>query len=307
MAGGRAALARMERNAVDHEPRVRRPGSSGIVGPSRGLRAAAERALLWAAFLAVAAHTALAQDAAKDIKSKEPEKRVAAVEALRTQGGEAAEKLLTGALLDKDWEVVERAAYALRDVGTKSAVPQLIKVSIDAPAARIRRAAAHAIAKIDPVKGVEDLAKQSAGKNATRAWQALAIVGPAAAGAESDTLGKNLKKSQKAKEAAEKRAAAGAIACAGKEERLASLEAYLAGEDIALAAAALRSVASLADAEVLAKVQASLARKELDDVLERRLIATAASIASLLPAESGSAALDAVCGNPDAAVAARGM
>lgn len=291
----------MDRKPVDGS------GSTRGVAAARGGALAAARALAGASALVLATLSASAQDAAKDIKAKEPEKRVAAVEALRSQGGEAAEKLLVGALLDKDWEVVERAALALRDVGSKGAVPQLIKVSIDGPAARIRRAAALAIAKIDPAKGVEDLAKQSAGKNATRAWQALAIVGPAAAGAQSDSLAKNLRKSQKAKEAAEKAAAAGAIACAGKEDMLAALEAYLAGEDVAHAAAALRSVASSADADVLAKVQAALARKQLGDVLERRLIATAASVAALLPAEHGAKLLDAVCGGAEAAVAARGM
>lgn len=248
-----------------------------------------------------------AQDPLKEIKSKEAEARVAAVEGLAKLGGEAAEKALISALLDRDWEVVERAANALREIGTKAAVPQLVRTVVDAPAWRLRRAAALALAKIDPVRATEELAKQTAGKNATRAWPALALVAPHAGGAQAETITKNLKKLQKAKEDDEKLAAAGGIAGATKEEMLSSLEGYLAGDEIERAAAALRAVASKPEAETLAKLQSALAKPRVNDVLERRLIFAVAQIASSVDAAVVTGVLEALTKSNDAGVAARGM
>ena len=248
-----------------------------------------------------------AEDPLKDIKAKEAEKRVAAVAGLKALGGEAAEKALVSALIDKDWEVVELAALALRDLGTKAAVPQLVKTAIDAPAARMRRAAALALAKIDAAKATEDLAKQAAGKNAMRAWAALALVAPAAAGTEAESITKNLKKSQKAKETEEKLAAAGAIACGTKEEMLASLEGYLAGDNLAYTAAALRSAASRPDAELLPRLQAALAKPRIDDTLERRLIGAVAAIAPSLDAAAVIGVLETLAKSGEADVAASAM
>ncbi len=250
---------------------------------------------------------ALAQGEAKDIKSKDPLKRVAAVAALEAQGGPEAEKALVSALLDRDWEVVEASALALRKVGTKIALAQLVKVALDGPAWRIRRAAAQALAQIDPVSATEDLAKQTAGKNALHAWLALAIVAPKAKGESADVLARNLRKAQKSKETAEQVAGAGGIAVTTQEVLLEALDGYLSGTDIALAAAALRSVASKPDAAVLPLLQKALCAAKLDDVLERRLIATVAACASTLGSDALKPLQDAVCGSTDANVAARGM
>lgn len=219
-----------------------------------------------------------AQDALKDIKAKEAEKRVAAVAELEKLGGEAAEKALVSALLDRDWEVVERAANALGKIGTKTAVPQLVKTALDAPAMRLRRAAALSLASIDAARATEDLAKQTAGKNALRAWQALAIVASQGAGAEAETVAKNLKKSQKAKEADERLAAAGAIGAASLEEMTTMLTAYLQG-DAELACAALGAVEVRPDPSFLPVLEAQLAGANLLDVVERRLARAVVAIA----------------------------
>lgn len=224
-----------------------------------------------------------AQDALKDIKAKEPEKRVAAVAELEKLGGEAAEKALVSALIDRDWEVVERAALALATVGTKTAVPQLVKTALEAPAMRLRRAAALSLAKIDAARATEDLAKQTAGKNALRAWQALAIVASQGAGAEAETVAKNLKKSQKAKEADERLAAAGAIGALSLEEMTANLSTYLQG-DAELACAALGAVEVRPDPSFVAVLEAQLASPNLLDVVERRIVRALVAIARKDPA-----------------------
>jgi len=54
---------------------------------------------------------------AKLLKSKDVMVRLGAVQTLTDDGGEDAEKLLIGALKDKDWEVVERAADGLAEQG----------------------------------------------------------------------------------------------------------------------------------------------------------------------------------------------
>lgn len=302
-----AAPVRMERNQVDQAKRLPGGGPAGFIGIVRrlGERRAAPRSSL--ALLAALALAALgrAQDPLKDIKAKEAEKRVAAVAGLEALGGEAAEKALVSALLDKDWEVVERAAAALAKVGTKAAVPQLVKTALDAPAARMRRAAAHSLAAIDPVKATEDLAKQTAGKNALRAWAALAIVAPKADGAEAETLAKNLKKSQKAKEAEERLAAAGAVSAEPIEGMVASLQAYLGAGEIEHACAALRAVESRPDAKLLAPIEASLTAAQLDDVLERRLVRAVAAVAGADSA-AATALLEKLCA-ADAALACRGV
>lgn len=250
-------------------------------------------------------------DPEKDIKSKEPEKRVAAVAGLKALGGEKAEKALIGALGDRDWEVIEAAALALGELGAKGAVGSLVKTAIENPSARLRRAAAQSLARIDAVRAAEDLGKLTAGKSAARAWAAMLYVAASDAVAPAEALDKNLRKSQKAKETEEKVAAAGGILAVSKSEMLQSLEAYLGGDDIAYAAAALTALARRPAAEALPLLTKALARPRLDDVLERRLIA-AVSAAALangagLGPEGIQPTLDALVAHTDAAVAARGM
>jgi len=282
----------------------------GVAGHGDSARSCDERgALARRARVALAAFAlaglALAQDPLKDIKAKEPEKRVAAVEALEASGGEGAEKALISALLDKDWEVVERAASALGKVGTKAAVPQLVKTALDAPAMRMRRAAALSLAKIDAARATDDLAKQTAGKNASNAWAALAIVASQGSGAESGPVAKNLKKSQKAKEETERLAAAGAIGAASLEEMRALLEGYLAGENAELACAALGAVEVRPDASFLPLLEARLVAADLVDVVERRLVRAVAAIARV-DAAAAEKLLETLSGQPPP-VAVRAM
>ncbi len=245
-------------------------------------------------------------DPEKDIKSKSAEQRVAAIDGLKALGAERAEKALIAALSDRDWEVMERAAQALGDLDAKGALAALVKTALDGPAARVRRAAAQALARIDAPKALDELGKQTAGKNALRAWAALAWVAASPDTVGSEALTKNLRKSQKSKDAAERLAAAGGILALAPAERVAALQEYVAGGDVELAAAALAAAARRPSADVLAVLTKQLARPRVDDVLERRLIATFAACASADP-DTAKSALNELCAHSDAAVAARGQ
>ena len=86
-------------------------------------------------------------DPAKAIKSKDFETRKAAVLELSKGDHDKAEKLLIGALKDDDWEIAELAATGLGSLGegaSKGAMKALLKVALDGPIYRLRRAAASA-------------------------------------------------------------------------------------------------------------------------------------------------------------------
>jgi len=289
---------------VDQAQRALERGSSDL--STQALRGGRCRALAESALALVAlAGLSFAQDPLKDIKAKEPEKRVAAIAALAEGAVEGAEKALISALLDKDWEVVECAASALGKIGTKAALPQLVKTALDAPAMRVRRAAALSLAKLDAARATDELAKQTSGKNAPNAWAALAIVASQGSGAESDTVAKNLKKSQKAKEEPERLAAAYAIAAVSLDEMRTLLEGYLAGENAQFACAALRAVEARPDASFLPLLEARLMAADLGDVVERRLVRALTAIARV-DAAAVAKLLDALVGAPPP-VAVRGV
>lgn len=245
-------------------------------------------------------------DPEKEIKSKDAEQRVNAVDGLKALGGERAEKALIAALVDRDWEVAERAARALGELAAKSAAGSLIKTAIEAPAARIRRTAAQALVKIDALRAAEDLGKQTAGKNALRAWEALAFVAASPDVVGSEALTKNLRKSQKSKESEERVAAAGGILALAPAERIAALDEYLTSGDVQLAAAALAAISRRPSNDALPVVRKHLEKARLDDVLERRLISTFVAI-STVGADGARSALSELAGNSDVSVAARAM
>ena len=123
-----------------------------------------------ALLLAVVTALPLQGDPAKDIKSKDFEVRLAAVELLAS-GHDKAEKLLVGALKDKDWEVMEAAAAALGRLGEaqggdKASMNALLKLALSGPTQRIRGVAAAALAQAHGAAGYEALLKKMSGKTA---------------------------------------------------------------------------------------------------------------------------------------------
>jgi len=122
-------------------------------------------------------------DLAKKLKDDDAKVRLDAIAEVVAQRPEDALKLLEKALDDEDWEVVERAAAALGELGDADAADELVDLALDAPIARVRRAAARSLAGFDAEDTVEDaaedLAKKTKGKEALGALQALAFLGDA--------------------------------------------------------------------------------------------------------------------------------
>lgn len=108
--------------------------------------------------------------------------RLAAIEEVEEVAPEDARELLTKALDDEDWEVLERAAVALGRLGDREALDDLVDVALDVPIERVRRAACVAIARLDTdaQEAAEDFAKKAKGRNALRALQALTYLGEVA-------------------------------------------------------------------------------------------------------------------------------
>src|SRR5262245_4346073 len=103
-----------------------------------------------ASALALCLLPASGDEAAVQLRSAKVEERLAGVESLRKNGAKDAEALLKGALKDADWEVVEKAAAALAQRGSPASADALGRLALEAPARRLRIAAARAMAKLDP-------------------------------------------------------------------------------------------------------------------------------------------------------------
>src|SRR5688500_6819655 len=86
-----------------------------------------------------------AQDPANDLRSKSPQARLGAIDALARSDRPDADKLLVGVLDDKDWEMQERAAAALGQRKCKTAVKPLVELAIGGEVGRLRRIAATAL------------------------------------------------------------------------------------------------------------------------------------------------------------------
>ncbi|MCC6782626.1 MAG: HEAT repeat domain-containing protein, partial [Planctomycetes bacterium] len=226
--------------------------------------------------LAVLAALAVArgQDPAKDLRHKDPVTRLAAVEVLRSADRPDAEKLLVGALDDRDWEVQERAALALarrpaaNTQKLANAQKALIALALDGELVRIRRAAAEALRVVDPVRAAPALLKAAKPKTFVRAHEALAIVARDHPGLVDD---ERLRKALAGEEPLAREAAAAAwLACA--TDRAAALRSLLESPSIALRCVALEGVLAgprEADGEVLGGL---LAGPPQNDVVERRAL-----------------------------------
>jgi HEAT repeat protein len=214
-----------------------------------------------------------AVDAAKDLKSKDVAKRLAAVEALRKQGGAQAQALLLNALGDDDFEVLERAATALGERGGPESLKGLGKLAVEGPVRRVRHAAARSLAKLDPELAAKDLGKDLRGEFGARAAEALAILVQAVEGRTGEQLVKAADAATKSKEAGIRAAAAGALAALPTKDREERWQKLLEDEDLRVQAAALAEAARAADPERIALLVAKLQEPRLTDVIERRVAA----------------------------------
>src|SRR5688572_15635051 len=121
------------------------------LGISRALSLCAPLALGLALLLCAPLALALAtQDVDKDLKSKDPAKREAALRLVAEQGGERAEKQLLAGLKDDDWLVLLASIDGLGAHGTRNAVKPLLELARTAPFRMAREHAAAALAKCAP-------------------------------------------------------------------------------------------------------------------------------------------------------------
>jgi HEAT repeat protein len=230
-------------------------------------------------------------DPAKDIKSKDYETRLAAIVEL-SLGHEKAEKLLVGALKDKDWEVVEKAAAALGKVGGKTSAAALLKVVLGGPTQRIRRVAAEALAEAHAEAGFELLAKKMSGKTAKEAAVAASAFWPLLDG---KVELKALEKLWKSKEKGMRAAAAPGLILLSGARRPEMLTMILSGPSelprVEASALALEAVAMSGDMSCLEGVLSVFDGRE-SDVLKRR--ARAAALALLMADENGDELFDSL-------------
>ena len=243
-------------------------------------------------------------DIAKRAKDKDVVTRLVAVDELARETDPRAERALHGALQDADWEVVEHAAIALSEHGTSASLDPLVKLALDAPVARIRRAAARSLGKISAKEAASRLQKKLSGADALRAAEALA----AALAEAGDDGGIQLKTLEKlafgpAKDLAVQAAAARALVAGSRADRARVLEKALAVRSVQVRCAALEACAGDSSEALDPVLLALLAEPELSDLVERRALALLR--ASIL-ARKALGVIDPLVGSDSAAAAARG-
>jgi HEAT repeat protein len=227
--------------------------------------------------------TSDAQDLKKALKSKDVKVRLEAVETLRKQGGEDCEELLLDALSDRDWEVVEEAAKALAERGGEDSVKPLVKTAVLGPVRRIRLAAARSLRRIAPEVAAESIAKRVTGDWAEAAAEALSEL---ATSFESEELRKGLKRGLAAEDIRVRVAAVRGVARLGSSERKTLLRRVFEMKETSVRATALDTMRERAGPDDLELVAPVFRARDLNDVLDRRAVATVhAIVASVGPGE----------------------
>ncbi|MEZ5979011.1 MAG: HEAT repeat domain-containing protein [Planctomycetota bacterium] len=118
-------------------------------------------------------------DLAKRLRSKDPMERLSAVQDVEREKPEDATKLLAKVLEDDDFEVEEAAARVLGRLGDPKSVKDLTDLALETRITGVRRAAAEALALLDPQDAAKSLAKKAKGKEPANALEALAYLGAA--------------------------------------------------------------------------------------------------------------------------------
>ena len=223
------------------------------------------------------------EDPAKDLRAKDPALRLAALETLDAEGHDKLEKLLLGALKDKDWEVRERAIILLGRHGTpRMALDKLIGQALEAPVRRMRWAAADSAAALDGVAAAEDLAKKLKGKTATRAAQALARIAIAKEDL-GDLDGAKLQRLVAGKEASVREAATYALLAV--EPTSEALVVALSSPDVVVRCAALEALAQRPQPASTATLLEHLSSDDLRDVERRRVLTALETVLGLSGSE----------------------
>lgn len=219
--------------------------------------------LLLLPFLGLTAALDDDDDPKKLLKNRDVEKRLWGVFVLSRDGGDGAEDLLVEALGDKDWEVVEQAAAALIKRGGEDSISPLVTIAANAPARRMRLAAARALAAIDRDAGVDGLVSKIKSNRAADLVDLVAVIGgPKAVAA--------LEKFSGAKDPALARAARLGLGDAGGPEQFDQFVEMLAASDLAERLSGMRGLARTGEDRALAPLLDKLS-KRTSDVEERRI------------------------------------
>lgn len=259
------------------------------------------------------------EDPAKNLKSKDANTRLIALEALSKEKNAKNEKAVLGALKDDDWEVVEKAVEVLGKIGSKEALDDLVKLALNAPLKRLRTGAGATLAEIDAQAGLEALlkklpaadvlAKKGAGPEVGRLVQSLAELA-ANAKVELDLSALD-KLPEKAKDAFVRAEAARALVAGTPASKTEVLQRLALSASPQVAAAALEAAQRKPAVERVDPLVAALERPALADVVERRAIH--ALVAALTASDSATAnaqaerVLPKLIGASDAHVSARGV
>ena len=219
-------------------------------------------------------------DRSADLRAKAIDVRLAAIDSMATSTRKDAEALLLPLLEDRDWEIQERTAMSLGKLGAKGALAKLADLAIDGDVVRVRRAAAFAVAAIDPVDGAARVYKQAKGKTQVAAQEALALVlrsGQPFADAE------KLAKVVRDPNAALRESAAAAW-LEGAADRPAALRTLLTEPSLVVRCRALDAVAEAPRAVDLEPLANLLGGAGQNEVVGRRLLR---ALAAVLAAGSG--------------------
>jgi len=212
-------------------------------------------------------------DFEKGLRAKEDETRIATIALLAKESDPKTEKLLTAALKDVDWEVVERATDALGERAAKGALGELTKLALESPLRRHRTAAARALARIDAKTAAGDLIKKATGATETNALEALVHV-VRGAGPELD-LKAVVKIAEKGKEIETRALAWRVLAAHPGPERARRIAKVLEADGVLTTCEVLDEMIENPQAGDLGIVVKLLERDELNDVVERRGIVAA--------------------------------
>ncbi len=245
-------------------------------------------------------------DHEKGMRSKDDETRLATVAVLAQESDPKSEKLLTAALKDVDWEVIERAADALGTRRAQSALDELEKLALESPLRRHRVAAARALARIDAKTAAADLSKKCTGATELVALEALVEV---VRGAGPDLDLKAVLKSAEKSKSNEARATAHLVLAAYlSPERAGRIVKAFDTKSVLATCMVLDEMAAHPVAGDLAILVKLLERDELDDTVERRaVLAARADIAGPDAAtETWSPLVERLIASKHGAITARG-
>lgn len=238
---------------------------------------------------------AAAQDesASKMLASPEVTDRLLGIFTLvRDKDEPRAEELLRSALHDPDWEVIEEAATALGVLGNDKSVDALVEVAVNAPALRVRLAAARSLGKLAPTEAATKITSRLKGEDAALHLEVLSVVG-------GDTALATLDRLQGSKNPEIKLASRLALGEIGGPAQYDDFAKMLENADLRVRIAGARGLARTGDSRALDLLLPKMDAKSLSDVEERRIRGALVSYVAGKPEADREAAAQALLAKID--------